>query len=170
MYDDSNKASDEARNELRHLVENEMESSLFTLHPARCERKQWYHDARVQAITAKLKVNHPGLALPQAAQPATKVSHVNAEVLVNSLIYGNAELVGILNTHDSLAAYYNVALYRFIDNFALQVVERHLLGPQGPLRLFTSDYVTQKLYGDEHAVELNDLAGEDPVTAQERSD
>lgn len=170
LYDDFMKASEGARDELRRLIENEMKSSLFTLHPAKRERKQWYHDARVKAITAKLKVAHPETSLPQAAQPATKVSHISADVVVNSIIYGNAELVGILNTHDSLAAYYDIALYRFIDNFALQVVERHLLGPRGPLRLFTSEYVTQKLYGVEHEAELNELAGEDPAIAQERTD
>jgi hypothetical protein len=168
LYDDSMKAIVDAKEELRRLIENETEASLFTLNPARRERKQWYHNARVQAITEKLKVTNPETALPQAAQPATKVGHIGADVVVNSLIYGNAELVGILNTHDSLAAYYDVALYRFIDNFAVQVIERHLLGPHGPLKVFTSDYVIRRLYGPEHAEELNSLAGEDPVVAEER--
>ena len=103
------------------------------------------------------------------AEPALPTSTIiSAHFLVNSLIYQNPELVGVLNTHDSLAAYYDVALYRFIDNFALQVVERHLLGPEGPLRLFDSQYVTKRLYGEENRAVLEELAAEEPAVAARR--
>lgn len=160
-------AFDKAREELQLILMNEQEADLFTLHPIRQEKKQAYHERRVNAITEKLKVLHPNAELHGPSEPS-KLNPVSTGCIVNSIIYKTPELSGILSTHDSLAAYYDIALYRFIDNFALQVVERHLLGPRGPLRLFNSDYVTQKLYGKQNEVKLNELAGEDAVIAQER--
>jgi len=115
----------------------------MTLNPLKIQNQNAYSSNRTWCITQKLQRDYPETALPLVAEPALKITTVSADVLVNSLIYQNPELIGVLNTHDSLAAYYDVALYRFIDNFALQVVERHLLGPRGPLRLFNSDYVAQ---------------------------
>jgi hypothetical protein len=153
---------------LQRLLENEQEADLFTLQPVRQERQQAYHDARVQAITEKFKIKNPQVAVPLGPNEPSRINPVPAGLIINSIIYKNPEVSGILSTHDSLAAYYDIAMYRFIDNFALQVVERHLLGPRGPLRLFNSDYVTQKLYGKENEERLNELAGENPVIAQER--
>jgi hypothetical protein len=121
----------------------------------------------VDAITERYRITKPETANPSAAG-GMSLNPVPSSVIINSLISADAELFGILNTHDSLAAYYDIALYRFIDNFALQVVERHLLGPRGPLRLFNSEYVTEKLYGEEKAKELSALASEDSVIAQKR--
>jgi hypothetical protein len=162
------KAFDDAKEELQRLLENEQEADLFTLHPVRQEKQQAYHDSRVQAITEKFKIKYPQTAVPSGPSEPSRINPVSADLIINSIIYKNPELSGILSTHDSLAAYYDIALYRFIDNFALQVVERHLLGPRGPLRLFNSDYVSQKLYGKENEERLNELAGENPVIAQER--
>jgi hypothetical protein len=160
-------AFDKARDELHLILMNEQEADLFTLHPIKQERKQAYHDKRVNAITEKLKVLNPNIDVCGPSEPS-KLNPVSTKWIVNSIIYKNPELSGILSTHDSLAAYYDIALYRFIDNFALQVVERHLLGRRGPLRLFNSDYVTQKLYGKQNEEKLNELAGEEVVIAQER--
>ena len=52
---------------------------------------------------------------------------------------------------------------------SLQVIERHLLGPEGPLRLFNSDYVSRRLYGDRNKDALNELASEDPKQIKERN-
>ncbi|KAN0092307.1 P-loop containing nucleoside triphosphate hydrolase protein [Hyaloscypha variabilis] len=164
------KSIEDARAEMERIVLNERDAHLFTLHPSKAERQQAYHQARIQAITDKYVSFNTGASLPQATDPPSKISPVPAKVIINSLIYGNAELVGVINTHDSLAAYYDVALYRFIDNFALQVVERHLLGRHGPLQLFNSDYVSKNLYGEDNASKLSDLASEEPKKAKERRD
>ncbi|RDW78264.1 hypothetical protein BP5796_06116 [Coleophoma crateriformis] len=137
LQDASIEASEAARTELKRLIGDERDAQVFTLNPAKMERQQWYREARIHAITAQCKIDRPEIGLPQAAEPPSKVNRVNANVIINTIIYGNPELASILNTHDSLAAYFHVALYRFIDNFAMQVVERHLLGPCSPLRLFT---------------------------------
>lgn len=170
LQDDFQKAADDARAELQKLLFSERDGHLFSLHPAMATRKQELREARIQAILADCVLKDPNSAFPQASQTPLKIGAIAPRMVVQSVLDNDAELFGVLNTHDSLAAYYEVAVCRFIDNFALQVIERHLLGPRGPLRLFTSDYVTQKLYGEENANELNNLAGEDADIAQQRMD
>jgi hypothetical protein len=48
----------------------------------------------------------------------------------------------VFDVHDTLKTYYNVALKLFIDNVATQVVERTLMGRDGPFRLFSTEWVT----------------------------
>jgi hypothetical protein len=62
-----------------------------------------------------------------------------------------------------LESYYLVALYRFIDNVAMQVVERHVLGPKCPM--LTVSVETFTMLDDE---ELNAVAGEDESDARMR--
>jgi Dynamin central region len=164
------KAAQDAKREMQRIILDEQDAHLFTLHPSKMDRQQAYHKDRVKAITAKYVAANPLAGLPQATAPPSKINHLSADVIINSLIYQNAELVGVLNTHDSLAAYYDVALYRFIDNFALQVVERHLLGPHGPLRLFNTKYVAANLYGPSNEKKLSDLASENPSKAKRRAE
>lgn len=99
-----------------------------------------------------------------------KANHVNTGVKRTSEVSQDGPLTTILNTHDDLAAYYDIAMHRFVDNFAIQVVERHLLGPNCSLRVFSSDYVMSRLLGDKHAAKLNELAGEGPNITQKRSE
>lgn len=165
LQDGFRKISAQARVELQHLIENELHAHLFTLHPQKKAKQNDFHSSRVSRLTERLNA----LNGPQAQPGETKVKPFTSENIVSSHIYQTPALVGVFNTHDSLAAYYDVALCRFIDNFALQVVERHLLGPSGPLRLFNPQYVAEKLYGPKNAKALSDLADEDPETAQERA-
>lgn len=74
-------------------------------------------------------------------------------------------LSSIQQIHNSLHADYNVALWRFVDNMAIHVVERHLLGPNCPLRVFSPRYVQE--LDDE---KLQKLAGEDEETKAQREE
>lgn len=65
--------------------------------------------------------------------------------------------------HDWMYAYWRIVLPRFIDNVIIQVIERHLLGRKGPLRLFNRHWINH-LSDDE----LKDLVGEDEVTVNKR--
>lgn len=168
LQDDFRAASQDAKYELKHLLEDE-KGGLMTLNPLKLANQIKYRSGRVEAMKQMLIQAYPHMGLPQAAQPAMKVNHIEADLVINSLIHQRPELFGVLNTHDNLAAHYDIALYRFIDNFALQVVERHLLGPKGPLRLFNSDFVTQRLHGEQNAKALAELAGEDSEIANERA-
>jgi hypothetical protein len=67
--------------------------------------------------------------------------------------------------HDILKAYYKVAMKRFTDNVVLQVTERYLLGPDGPVKGLTPEMV-----GDLHDGELIDLAGENFATSATRNE
>ncbi len=169
LQDEFRKTSAQARVELQQLIDNEIHAHLFTLHPIKQARQSEYHSKRVESLTAKLQKGSADWNGPQILSGETDVKQVTPEMIVSSIIYKSPLLAGVFNTHDSLAAYYDVALYRFIDNFALQVVERHLLGPSGPLRLFNPQYVAEKLYGSKNQKSLSNLADEDPETAQERA-
>jgi hypothetical protein len=169
LQDEFRKTSAQARVELQHLIDNELHAHLFTLHPNKKAKQNEYHSKRVAILTARLQKTILAWNGPQALSGETDVKPITSEMIVSSVIYKTPLLAGVFNTHDSLAAYYDVALYRFIDNFALQVVERHLLGPSGPLRLFNPQYVAEKLYGPKNAKALSNLADEDPETAQERA-
>jgi hypothetical protein len=69
------------------------------------------------------------------------------------------------DVHDILKAYYKIAVKRFADNVVIQVVERHILGPDGPVRAFSPDMVNDL---DER--ELMDIAGEKFTTSSMRNE
>ena len=60
-------------------------------------------------------------------------------------------------------AYWRAAFPRFVDNVIIQVVERHLLGRNGPLHLFNRNWSNTLLDS-----ELAKLAGEDKKTMDDR--
>jgi hypothetical protein len=67
--------------------------------------------------------------------------------------------------HDTLKAYYKVALKRFTDNVVLQITERLLLGPDGPVKILSPEMI-----GDLQDGELSDLAGESFSTSSTRNE
>jgi hypothetical protein len=71
----------------------------------------------------------------------------------------------IFEIHDWLYAYWKVTYPRFVDNVIIQVVERHLLGPNGPLRLFNRNWIFH--LSDE---ELQELVGENEETRDTRKE
>ncbi|KAH8662949.1 P-loop containing nucleoside triphosphate hydrolase protein [Tricladium varicosporioides] len=76
--------------------------------------------------------------------------------LANKMVY---------EVHDWLYAYWKVSYPRFVDNVIIQVVERHLLGPNGPLRLFHRNWIFEL-----EDAELEDLVGENKETRAARKD
>lgn len=67
--------------------------------------------------------------------------------------------------HDTVKSYYKVAMKRFLDNVVIQVIERHILGPKSPLRLFSSDFVD-----DLEDEQVKFIAAESSSTSMARSD
>ncbi|KAF7587219.1 hypothetical protein BBP40_007532 [Aspergillus hancockii] len=61
----------------------------------------------------------------------------------------------VLFVRARLESYYAIALYRFVDNVAMQVVERHVLGPKCPVRAISAESLGK--LDDE---QLNTVAGE----------
>jgi hypothetical protein len=67
--------------------------------------------------------------------------------------------------HDILKAYYKLAMKRFTDNVVLQVTERILLGPEGPVKALSPEMI-----GDLRDDELMDMAGENFATSSNRNE
>ncbi|KAF7176470.1 hypothetical protein CNMCM7691_002788 [Aspergillus felis] len=70
----------------------------------------------------------------------------------------------VLFVRARLESYYRIALYRFIDNVAMQVVERHVLGPKCPMLT-----VSVKTFGNLDDEVLNSVAGEDETDIRMRA-
>ncbi|KAJ1711523.1 dynamin family GTPase [Aspergillus flavus] len=70
----------------------------------------------------------------------------------------------ILSARARLDGYYDIALWRFIDNVAMQVMERHVLGPKCPMRIVSADRFAQL-----DDTELNTVAGEDEADTRMRA-
>ena len=75
------------------------------------------------------------------------------------------ETSAVYEIHDMLQAYYKVAIRRFIDNVANQVIERNLLGPRGPISIFNPEWVTGLSVED-----LAFIAGGDETTTELRQE
>ena len=84
--------------------------------------------------------------------------------IVNAMSSNNREYQ-IYEIHDYLKAYYIIARKRFIDNIANSVIERELLGADGPLRVFTP-----ALIGGLSDDELANIAAESPSTSVTREE
>jgi hypothetical protein len=70
-----------------------------------------------------------------------KQTQTQREAQLQVWLAANKDVEVVLSTYVSLMAYYETGMARFIDNCALQVIERHLLGPPSPLRMLTPSYV-----------------------------
>ena len=92
---------------------------------------------------------------------ALKTSHLN----VNTGFYSIADTKfrQILVVYQGLQHFQEVAMWRFLDNVIIQVLDRHLLGPKGLVYCFDFDWMSGL---QEH--QLSDLVGEDSGRLQKR--
>jgi hypothetical protein len=120
---------------------------------AQCQRPRIERQVKLQLEQQKkgtaTEANHPEASLDQ-------VSAREQFYVANKRVY---------EVHDWLFGYWKVAYPRFVDNVIFQVVERHLLGPNGPLRLFDRNWIMG--LEDE---ELEELVGENRETRAERKE
>jgi hypothetical protein len=86
------------------------------------------------------------------------------ERVVESVHLSNEDQA-VNDIHDILKAYYKVALKRFTDNVVLQVTERYLLGPSGPVKALSPELV-----GDLDEEMLMEVAGENFATSSARNE
>ncbi|CZR60452.1 related to Mx2 protein (GTPase protein) [Phialocephala subalpina] len=77
---------------------------------------------------------------------------------VKAWLANNKDVDAVLNTFARLDAYYRISQARFIDNIGIQVVERHLLGPSSPLKMFRPMQINKM--ADEEPEKLKSIAGE----------
>jgi hypothetical protein len=76
---------------------------------------------------------------------------------------GDNKLRLIVSTYKNLHDFQSTALWRFLDNVVIQVIERHLLGPHGLVFCFSVHWVR-----DLSEKEMDDIAGEDTKQRQKR--
>jgi hypothetical protein len=140
-----------ARKELQQIIEDL--DYIETCHPGFLNYISEYQDARVSRQR-----------LRQTAQSDLDKTTSNIGQLQNlettRFNYYNDR---VFKVHDWLFAYWRISLPRYVDNVIIQVVERHLLSPKGPLKLFNRHWINR--LSDE---ELEDLVGEDDATVQKR--
>jgi hypothetical protein len=77
---------------------------------------------------------------------------------------GDNKLRLIISTYHNLERFQHMALWRFLDNVIIQVIERHLLGPSGLVFCFGTHWVRSL-----SEKEMDDIAGEDMEQRQRRS-
>ncbi|EED14831.1 hypothetical protein TSTA_043050 [Talaromyces stipitatus ATCC 10500] len=110
-------------------------------------------DVKEKVISANLLLDHIRKEIPALLAG-----------LEGLLAPAKEELKGY-DIHDIVKSYYKLAMKRFLDNVVIQVVERHVLGPNTPLRLFSPDFVD-----DMDEKDVTSIAAESSSTTQARSD
>jgi len=153
-----------AQKELDRLLSDERNGLVWTLNPQRSERLKERADRRINMLVEQLD-DHWEVA---AVNPDKRRMQLEkTENKIKLWLGKEKNISAVFDTYDRLASYYEVAMNRFVDNVGHQVVERHLLGPNSPLRVFEPDYVFRTLGEDNDA--LQRLAGENESKVAERA-
>jgi hypothetical protein len=150
------RVSQSAEKELTRLLSDERNGLIWTLNPRRTNRIHKLSQKRIAHMIDQL------IRFEFAGTAEDKV-----EGAIKLWLGRRKDISAVFDTYDRLASYYEIAMYRFIDNFGHQVVERHLLGPESPLRIFEPGHVVRTLQED--GVLLQKLAGENEIKIAERA-
>ena len=141
-----------AKQELTRLLSDERDGPLLT--------NNHYYADNLAAARADRFVN----SLKKLGFEDGEEMTINFSEIKNTMHLSN-QASAVYDIHDTLKAYYKVALKRFIDNVANQVIQRILLGPNGPVSIFTPAWVLNL-----SAEELTFIAGEDFATSNLRAE
>lgn len=141
-----------ADEELRKLLEDERGGILQTVNHYLAE------------TLAKIRADREIQRLKDAGYEEGREYTLRIEDLHTTRNISNDESA-VYDIHDIVKSYYKVAMKRFLDNVIIQVVERHVLGPNTPLRLFSSEFVD-----DLEDDQVKFIATESSSTSLARSD
>ena len=161
------------RNKIKAMVEKEMSDSISA---ARDELTAIIKDERENPLITNDHYYSDNVAAARQERwiaSLTKMGFKNGQVHPSPINFDTMkagahqsnETAMIHEIHDTLKAYYGVAIKRYIDNVANMVVERNLLGSNGLVRIFTPDYVAGL-----SAENLQYIAGEEEATSDLRQD
>ncbi|KAL4782886.1 P-loop containing nucleoside triphosphate hydrolase protein [Aspergillus varians] len=145
-------AHSNAKQEFSRILQDERAGILQTVNHYYAETLSAIRDERV-------RVRLEAMGLGDTNRVGVSLSEVMQRVHLSN------EAQAVNDIHDILKAYYKVALKRFADNVVIQVVERYLLGRDGPVRALCSDMVN-----DLDEEELLEVAGEKFLTSSMRND
>lgn len=141
-----------AKKEFEEMLNDERGGILQTVNHYYAETLTAIRDERVRARLQGLGLGDTTYGSVNLTQVMQRIHLSNEDQAVNDI-------------HDILKAYYKVALKRFADNVVIQIVERHILGRDGPVRVLCSDMVN-----DLDDAELLDIAGEKFLTSSLRNE
>jgi hypothetical protein len=165
-------ATKRARDELAQLLQDERADIVSTRNIDHLKKRTQLRSERTAALLKALARVQPAIGsrvhIPSSINE--RGSYIEPTEILDGHLYSDPSIAVILNEHDTLAAYYDIAMNRFVDNVCMQVVERHLLGRNGPFQLFSSEYVSRKLYGKDNEAQLRELTSEGADKLQERLD
>lgn len=148
--------SQSSMEELQRILADECGKEVWTLHPQRLERLAALGEKRLDAMANGL----------MQYWPADQEHRNWIQYRVKVWLKNNKSISNVFDVYDELQVYYEIAMHRFVDNVGLQVVERHLLGPQSPLRIFQPDFVVRTM--SERPSLLVDVASENPDKIKKR--
>ncbi|KAI9681580.1 MAG: hypothetical protein M1829_000777 [Trizodia sp. TS-e1964] len=143
---------EEGNSSLQKILEDERAGILQTANHYFAENLE---ASRKERAISRLK--HSGYATGQ--------DHTISFDMLVSLGHRSNEESAVYDIHDTLKAYYKVALKRFTDNVVVQVVERSFLSERGPVHIFNPTYVAELPDAD-----LAAIAAEDYATSSERTE
>ncbi|KAA8645430.1 putative dynamin family GTPase [Aspergillus tanneri] len=145
---------------LQALIEDNQSRPLITTNPILLEQTKAADWQRDQILLRGSTRNKPTSTNPAVEKEgkgdASSENHQNQRFV-------STMLSQVLFVAARLSAYHDIAVYRFVDNVAMQVVERHVLGPKCPMRTVSADIFAQL---DDS--ELNTVAGEDEADSRAR--
>ena len=156
------KAYSRAEDELCSILKSEREGVLLTLDDSYADVLQ---EARKKRTMFALKALKLSTAAADNESGQQHLAEDRLKAILDAVSPSN-EVQNVNDIHDILVAYYYVARKRFVDNVALQVVERHFLSRDegGPARCFSPQWV-----GGLSVDELEMIAGEDKAVSNRRA-
>ncbi|KAL4814658.1 P-loop containing nucleoside triphosphate hydrolase protein [Aspergillus spinulosporus] len=146
------KAHTRAKTEFARILKDERGGILQTVNHYYADTLNAIRDERVRARLKQMGLDKNAVVQFNIAYYMQIVHLSNEDQAVNDI-------------HDILKAYYKVALKRFADNVIIQIVERCILGQDGPLGALCLDMVNDLDEG-----ELFDIAGENFMTSSLRNE
>ncbi|KAI9831563.1 MAG: hypothetical protein M1819_004794 [Sarea resinae] len=157
---------------LREIVQDVASSTLQTSDQTFQEKVSQARLRRFEAALRRYKARTPKVAVGMIALNSATDVEVDPNVVLLNLrdtesIFREIHISNEENLqyeiHDTLKAYYELELKKFVENINKQVVERYLDDEDGPVLFFSPAYVG--LLNDE---EVKDLAKEDDAAVVER--
>jgi hypothetical protein len=154
-----------AMNQARFLVSTEREKRPYTLNHYFNEELQISRGNRIAALLEgkarrEVQANAFGKGVVTTDNLIVDLESVRHATTSKS----NAEHVKE-ELHDILQSYYKVARKRFVDNVYHQAIDHCLLtGPASPLAVFSQEWAIKL-----EAEQLENIAGESPITKERRS-
>ncbi|PCG99854.1 Dynamin [Penicillium occitanis (nom. inval.)] len=146
---------------LNELIDDHQKRPLFTFHPILLSESRNFDRDLGKQIEQSRK-NARAHVKGKFGEETKDAEDRNG--LEDSKVQISLELNQIFHVRKRLELYYHIALVRFIDNVAMQVIERHVLGPNCPLHA-----VSTKLLAGLSDEDLQRIAGEDESVTRQRA-